>query len=243
VVIFGVLVALALDNLVQEVRWRNEAQELERLFADDLQRNLAMAVERRASDPCLADRLSQLADRVSAAHGALNADREPLPPGDPTRVAVPYRAPLRPYRMTSFERALGTEALKRVPHDRFISYGVLFDWADRINNLQVEEAVAIASLAPLANYQPRFEGEVRAQALSDLALADSYRWRIAAATTQLVAEAKRSSLAPDRQVVEATQVGAQSTDTLNRVLLRARERRGACMDEEGALRLLGPRPT
>ncbi len=239
VVVFGVLIALALENVVQELRWRSEARELEALFAVDLRHNLAAAVERRASDPCLAGRVAELAERVGAANGSLPGAAIPSPDGA-NRVAAAYTAPIRTWWTSSFDRALGSEAVKRIPHDRFVTYGVLFGWVDRIRDLQAAEAEATARLAPLAYDQADFNGEVRAQALADLALADSYRWRLASAAGQFIRNSAASGVAPSRSQVEATQVGPAPDETLARMLQRLRERRGACVDAAGALRLLDP---
>jgi hypothetical protein len=241
VIVFGVLIALGLENLVQELRWRSEAAELEQLFRDDIEYNLAVATERRAVDACLRHQLESLSTGVAEARGAFSANPYSTALANPMApvVAEAYRAPLRTQRTASFERALGTEAVKRISHERFLAYAQLFTVFGQMRTLQNEELSAAADLAPLAVDQPDFNPEVRADSLKAIAALDSIRGRLALLSVQTIQDARRDGLAPDRSTLEGRRVGAGEDQRGLRQLLEAqRQGRGACVDIEGSLRLL-----
>ncbi|MFT4252762.1 MAG: type II secretion system protein, partial [Caulobacter sp.] len=67
VVMFGVLLALGLENLVEEIRLRGDAQDLEVSFRDEIYSAVQESWLRQAVAPCLSTRLSSLNERVAAA--------------------------------------------------------------------------------------------------------------------------------------------------------------------------------
>jgi hypothetical protein len=243
VVIFGVLIALAFENLVQEVRWQSEARELEALFKDDITFNLAAATERRAVDRCLRQQLQLLHSRVVEARGTFAATPYVTTLDHPMRPvgAQAYRAPLRTWRTTSFDRALGTDAIKRIPRDRFLYYAGLFRVFEQLGGVQDQEFAAAADLAPLAVDHPDFNSEVRADVLRAIAAVDALRGRLALVSTQSIQIALAHGVAPNHSDVEIRGLGAgNDRRTLRQILEDQRRGRGDCVDVEGSLRLLVP---
>jgi hypothetical protein len=241
VVVFGVLIALGLENVVQEVRWHGEAQELEQLFKDDIAFNLRIATERRAVDGCLRQQLQLLSTRASEARGAFPATAYKASLDNPTApaTAAAYWAPLRTWRTASFERALGTEAVKRIPRERFLDYAALFGFFGQMSDLQNEEYAAAADLSPLAFDEPDFNSEVRAEALRAIAAVDGLRGRLALVSVQSIRNAQDFGVAPDRAVLERGRLGAGADRrSLRQTLEAQRQGRGECVDVEGSLRLL-----
>ena len=69
VVVFGVMIALGLDNLVQEVRLRGDARELEKAFRADIIEAVSNSWERQLVDPCQRQTLASLTERANSSEG------------------------------------------------------------------------------------------------------------------------------------------------------------------------------
>jgi hypothetical protein len=177
VVIFGVLIALGLENLVQEVRLRGDARELEAAFREDILSAVRLSVERETISPCLAQRLVFLADRVITPGGTMDAAPAVRFPGASMDFALPqpYRAPKRTWRTFSFDRALGSEAFKRIPASRARAYGQIFAQIKSMNEANAAEYLAIGGIGPLAYPQPEMNVEVRTEMLQDITQLDRYQ--------------------------------------------------------------------
>ncbi|WP_426029086.1 hypothetical protein [Brevundimonas sp. TWP2-3-4b2] len=188
VVVLGVLVALGLENLVQEARFRTDARDLERAFVDDVSRAAFLSLERQAVTPCLIQRLRVLSERVDAATG----DLEPVEASSSGfGFATPqiYRSPTRLWVTSSFDRALGSEAFKRIPADRAVEYASLFAQIRKQQELNDAEFLAAMGLAPLAYSQLNMDAEVRADALQQISNLDRHQALIATASEQIVENA------------------------------------------------------
>lgn len=225
VVVFGVLIALGLENTVQEFRWRAEARELEQLFRADLRDNLSRALERRAVDPCLSERLSALAAEADNPAGTYRPQVFPglVDERAASKLPTAYRAPLALWRTASFERALGSEAAKRLPQERLIQYGTAFATVAVVREAQNEEANAIAALQPLAMGHRDLTAEVRADVLRDVAVADGARGKMLLGTLRLIERIEALGIEPD-------------VAWLRERLDQQRRVHGACVDAEGAMK-------
>lgn len=188
VVVFGVMIALGFENLVQEIRLRGDAHEMERAFREDINNAIALSWERQAVTPCLAQTLSSLAERLTTPGGA--ADAAPEQGGSfAFAMPQPYRVPIRLWTTYTFDRALGSEAFKRIPRERADAYAVLFAHIEARREENAVEFSGIASLAPLAFPQPDMNAEVRAQLLQSLALLDRNQALAALSSNQLIRNA------------------------------------------------------
>jgi len=188
VVVLGVLVALGLENLIQEVRFRADARDLERAFVDDVSRAAFLSLERQAVTPCLIQRLRVLSERVDAASGDLEAV-EASSSGFGFATPQAYRSPTRLWVTASFDRALGSEAFKRIPADRAAEYAALFAQIRGQQERNDAEFLAAMGLAPLAYSQPNMNAEVRADALQQISNLDRHQALIATASEQIVENA------------------------------------------------------
>lgn len=185
VVVLGVLVALGLENLIQEARFRADARDLERAFVSDVSSAVFFSLERQVITPCLTQRLRGLSARVEAATG----DLEPVEPSTSGfNYATPqvYRSPSRVWVTASFDRALGSEAFKRIPAERIDQYAGLFAQIRKQQELNDAEFLAAMGLAPLAYSQPEMGSEVRADALQQISNLDRHQALIATASEQIV---------------------------------------------------------
>jgi hypothetical protein len=174
-VVLGVFIALVLENLVQELRYLDDAVELEEAFADDFYATILIAKERQALSPCLKQRLAEIERRVSDAVTNLQVNEDPSARNLGFVMRQVYRAPTRVWITSSFDRAISSEAFKRVPDDRANSYASTFALIANIGELNDAEFQAIAEIAPLAYEQSNWTPGQRYEALQKLAVLDRYQ--------------------------------------------------------------------
>ena len=175
VVVFGVMIALGLENLVEEVRLRGDARELEKAFQQDIFSAVQYGWERQAVDKCLTDKLASLTERVVSGDGAWEAAPAVSNGSLSTILPAPYRTPVRLWTTAGFDRALGTEAFKRIPRDRADAYAVLFASITSRREGNAAEYQASARLAPLAFPMSGVDAEVRVEMLQALSQLDRDR--------------------------------------------------------------------
>ncbi|CAN5169021.1 hypothetical protein BH10PSE1_BH10PSE1_18230 [soil metagenome] len=189
VVVFGVMIALGLENAVEEIRLRGDARDLEEAFRTDVFRAVKGSWERQVIAPCLTRNLSSLTERVIAADGAWQAAPAVSTGTIPFAMPQPYRVPSRVWTTTAFDRALGSEAFKRIPRERAEAYAGLFSMVELRREDNAAEYLATSSLAPLAFPQTGIDAEVRAALLQSLALADRHRGLALVQSNQIMAAA------------------------------------------------------
>lgn len=175
VVIFGVLIALGLENLVEEVRLRIDARRLEEAFRADILSAVRNSWERQIIAPCQARTLSALTERAVTRERGWDAAPSVRNGSIVLVLPQPYRAPTRIWTTATFDRALGSEAFKRIPSERAAAYSTLFASIEARRELNEAEYLAISSLAPLAFSQADVDAEVRADVLQNLSLVDRQR--------------------------------------------------------------------
>lgn len=219
VVVFGVLVALWLENTVQEWRWHKETQELDLQVRSDMEENLVQAIERISLDPCLRDRIAFLAEGLSGDAAAYAPQPQQLRVRSSTGFGVPspYLSPLRPWRTASMERLVGAEASKRFPRQRLTAYARTLTTIASIGREQIAENDASGPLAPLALGIPELTPEVRVTLLSNLGELDIARANIELVSRRLVERGEDLRIAPNSEKVRG-------------ILNSNREDWGACVD-------------
>lgn len=204
VVVFGVLIALGLENMVQEWRWRQEGRELEALARQELEVNLAQAIERIAVDTCLRDRVTLLASGLRGE--ATSYAPQPAARGTNSSVnralAQAYEPVLRPWRSASMERLMGAEASKRVPPERLLAQSRVLTTIDSIRRDQVDEVAASGRLLPLAVGVSQLDAEVRTALLADLGELDRARAGVELLSRRLVDRGIELGVAPNIRDVQ-----------------------------------------
>jgi len=68
VIVMGVSIALAAEQLVETLHWREQVQGAHRSLAADMSDVLGMAAEREGFSSCLDERLNHLADDIDEAY-------------------------------------------------------------------------------------------------------------------------------------------------------------------------------
>ena len=189
VVVFGVLIALALDSLAEEIRLRGDARELEKGFQEDIGQAVQQSWERQLINPCLKQTLASLARQATDPDGQWEAAPTFTTSNLPFALPPPYRAPVRIWTTASFDRALGTEAFKRIPFERADAYAVLFAQIEARRDDNAAEYLAVSRLAPLAVPQTGVDVEVRAELLQALSQLDRHRGLAFVSSEQIIAQA------------------------------------------------------
>lgn len=234
VVVFGVMIALALENLVQEVRLRGDARDLERAFDEEVLAAVVYSLERQVSAPCFRQDLAQVEQRVIQPGGAAEAMTFPPVMGNYVYVMPqPYRPVTRFWTTAAFDRALGSEAFKRIPSGRAAEYAMMFALITRRGAENAEEFMAASRLTPAAYAEADMGDEVRADTLRDLSLLDRYNAIAAGSADQLIGLAFSMS-GGDRL---AASVLANEAD-IRRMITPTRPDYGVCADQGAIDRLL-----
>lgn len=184
VVVLGVLVALGLENLVQEVRFRADARDIERAFVTDLARAVRLSLERQAVKPCLQQRVRLLSEKVGAETAEMTAL---IPVSAPPWYGLPQinRSPSRTWVTASFDRALGSEAFKRIPPERADQYAGFFAQIKIVSDLNNSEYLAVTGIAPLGYHHSSMTPEIRAELLRQIANLDRHQALIGIASEQI----------------------------------------------------------
>ncbi len=232
VVVFGVLIALGLENAVEEVRLRGDARRLEEAFRTDILSAVQNSWERQVVAPCHSQTLAALTERVATGEGDWEA--APTALGEMIlAVPLPYRAPIRPWVTASFDRALGSEAFKRIPRERARAYAGLFTEIEYRRQENMAEYFAISGLAPLAFSQAEANAEVRADMLQNLSLVDRHS-RLALRQSEEIIE---RALALTGEADIRPQV-LESRSYFDRRMEVAEANYGPCVDRSATERLM-----
>ena len=116
IIVVGVLLALAAQQTVDAISWRQKAEAAERVMSDELSRNLTFAAERGAMQPCVDRYLARLEQAVLASDAAtvrrLAAMERPFRP--------------RPWRTTSWDATLSTQVADHLDSARLGRYALVF---------------------------------------------------------------------------------------------------------------------
>src|SRR5437868_15522328 len=89
IIVLGVLIALGFEQLVQEWHWRQQARTTRQALTNEIQYTALFATERVAVQPCLRQRIADLAAKLNSARGQWTAD--PMVLGHPSR-PIGFRA-------------------------------------------------------------------------------------------------------------------------------------------------------
>ena len=236
VVVLGVLVALGLENLVQEARYRADARDLERALASDIADTLFFAMERQAVASCISEKLAAFSQHMD------DAGEGPLVPVRPTEGLGPldyatpqaYRTPSRNWDTSAYERAIAHESYKRIPAETARVYRLFYGQVNKQDNLNRDEFIAITNLAPLIGGPSIIGEEVRADLRRDLSYLDRHNTLMASVSQQLM------EVAPEIPFVieEVRQRLRADPESIARTRATATAAYGDCVDFTAADQLL-----
>ena len=235
-IVLGVLIALAAQQAVDDWQWRQTVARTKSDLDKSIATSIANIAERAAVDPCLSQRLSDLATKVAASRGTWSADPY-RPPGqtkqmvDVVKFAVPvaYRAPLRTYLSDVWEQTKAAGVLSHMAPTDIASYADIFYLVTEFASNNRTERELSSSLSFLSFDGP-MTAEDRSRALSDISRLDMLNKFI-------VSNAKKAA-------AKAAAMGVTLSADDDKLLLGNLDNqqgfRGTCVDRAAALKLIAP---
>jgi hypothetical protein len=129
VIVIGVLIALAAEQIVEILHWHHQVSVSEDALADDFDNILTQASEREATSACIGRRLDQLGaliDQASEAH------RLPA-------IGTIGAPPIRLWKLSSWDSFLSSQAASHLPHDKLVTYSGVADFTATLAGLNLDE--------------------------------------------------------------------------------------------------------
>jgi hypothetical protein len=174
IIVVGVLIALAAEQLVEDLRDRSEAREARQSIQGELEINMARLASRSASESCVAHRLSEI-------QGLLDRAGEGATVTPPNWVGRPQFWTTQTVRWDAISQA-GRAAL--LPPKELADYGVMYTIMRNITGVMISEQADWARLRSLEHLR-RMTPEIAFELNSTLQDARYLDWRIKVWTTQL----------------------------------------------------------
>lgn len=235
VIVLGVLIALVAQQVAENWQWRQTVARTKADMNAQISAAVANSAERAAVDPCLSQRLSQLATKIAASRGEWQGEPYILPGErsvkEVVRYAVPlvYRTPGRDFPDDVWQQAKAGGVLAHMTPADIPLYADAFTVISALRSLSGPEREGQAELSFLAFDGP-LDPSDRARALSTISRLDIVNRDTLLSASQLVGAAKR--------------VGASLTPADETILLdyldQQRRFRGQCVDRAATLTLIGP---
>lgn len=194
IIVLGVLIALAAEQLVSDLHERSEARQAERAIRGELEINMARLRSRHSVRACVGRRIDELQGLIDSAgtNGGFIAT--------PNWVGRPQFWTMQLSRWEATSQA-GRAAL--IPADDLNLYGSMYSFMERINTEGAVEQDAWAKLRGLEHLQ-RLTPETAFQLQSTLQQARYINWRMEVWFKQLQAIFDRLHLSVVRNDVPAS---------------------------------------
>lgn len=192
IIVIGVLIALGADQLVEDVRKRQAADEARHAIRGELETNMARLRSRSTIAGCIERRIAEV-------QGLLDAAVAGDPFKAPTWVGRPQYWTMLTARWNAFTQS-GQTAL--LPADELADYSQMYSWMENLTaEMQAEQVdwATLRTLEQLPRLSPQMAFDL-GKALSD---ARYRRWRINLHTRQLAAPVERLGLRQVRNELPA----------------------------------------
>jgi hypothetical protein len=167
IIVVGVLTALAFEQGVEWLHWRNQIAETEAALLPEVQVNLLNSYERMVDRVCLAQRIVELRDRLTQPGSAWKAsvlfpadvrpglDLDTMATGSssirgPGAMPSVYTAPLRPWGAGVWTAALSSGVVSHMARERALHYADFYRSVEQMRELQEGERAARTRLSALA---------------------------------------------------------------------------------------------
>ena len=235
VIVLGVLIALVAQQVAENWQWRQTVARTKADLDDQIHAAIANSAERAAVDPCLSQRLSELATKVAASRGEWRGDPYILL-GDLSvkgfvRYAVPrvYRTPERDFPDDVWQQAKAGGVLAHLTPADIALYAEAFANVAALRAYSVPENELQPELSFLAFDGPLGHAE-RARALSTISRLDTINRDTLNRASLLVNSAKALG----------SKLSADDEKVLFGYLNNQRQFRGQCVDRAATLKLIAP---
>ena len=196
VIVLGVLIALAAQEAVETLRWREEVRRTEDALTIEIADSILHASERQMVSPCLGQRLSHLIGKLSSSQGPWSADPMPLgqsATGVRTTVPFAYRTPNRPWSDNVWEAAQNSGVFNHMPRERVAAFSKIYARMAGIRTVNEAEHQVFPQLLYLS-LDTRLDAAARQQALATLGKLDWLNGTILLDGERLIDEARTMDL-------------------------------------------------
>lgn len=177
VIVLGVLIALAAQEIVEEMRWREDVRRTEDALTIEIAASVAHAAERQMVNRCLVQRLTHLIDKMNSSQGPWRADPMPISQAMlgvtavPSAYRAPYRTPNRPWSDSLWRAAQSGGVFNHMSRDRLAAYSDVYARMDGLRNVNEVEQQVFPQLLYLS-FDTRLDAAARQQALATLGRLD-----------------------------------------------------------------------
>ena len=219
IIVIGVLIALAAENLIERWRWHEQADTANEAFRAELGYAASIAYERLIIQPCLQKQVGDLSTKLSQNSGLWKASPMELHNKSYLNILpVVYRAPTRPLPTDGWKSAIASGALNHMPSEHVRELSGIYELVGQFDAAQREEAKAASRLTPLA-FNRILDDSGRTEMLAALAEVDRINSLMALDASQIIEAVRRARFKfplAEVEVMRRETVAAQ------------RENRGAC---------------
>lgn len=189
IIVIGVLIALGLEQVVEEVHWQNKVADAEQRLKTEETANFGFAAEQVIVTPCILAQLNRIRDHV------ISGEAKPLPTDNfPNNLAV-LRLPTRPWAKGTWEALQqdGTAAHFSIERQRYL--GALYHLVESMVDAVGQSGNASGRLLA-TSYEGSVTSDMRGTIL--LTLAEQYRRSqyMSRIALQLMGSARDIHLAP-----------------------------------------------
>jgi hypothetical protein len=184
VVVIGVSIALAAEQTVEWLHWRNQVTEARKVLASEIAYDMRIAIWRMRTANCVERRLDELAAIVDTA-----AKTGSLPPvGD---IAVPQRAY---YRSGTWDSVVASQTAMHFPGQQLVDITLVYTIITTLGARAVEEGAAWQSLYAMVGPGRRLDAASEARLRESLSQARTLNRLVAAASNSIAVRANTLGL-------------------------------------------------
>lgn len=173
VIVLGVVIALAAQQFVESLRWREEVRRTEDALTIEIADSVLHASERQMVNRCLSDRLNNLIGKVRSNNGPWSGDPMPLERAALGVAIVPaaYRTPNRPWNDNVWESAQNGGVFIHMPRERVAAFSKIYAIMEGLHKVNELEHQVFPELLYLS-FDTRLDAAARQQALAALGRLD-----------------------------------------------------------------------
>ena len=216
IVVLGVVIALAAQEAVEELRWRQEVKLTEDALTIEIADAVLHASERQMVNRCLSDRLAHLIGKVSSNEG--HWSRDPLPlqrtaTGVTITTPAVYRTPNRPWNDDVWVATQNGGVFNHMTRERLAAFAKVYARMEGLRKVNEFEHQVFPELLYLS-FDTRLDDAARHRALATLGRLDWLNGTILLDGERLIEEVRalrldfsRTSLKRGMADTERTQRG------------------------------------
>lgn len=225
VIVLGVLIALAAQEAVEDLRWRNEVRLTEDALTIEIADSVVHASERQMVNRCLSDRLTYLIGKVNSTEGQWSGDPMSVNQAAPSSTIVPvsyahaYRTPNRPWSNDVWEAAQNGGVFNHMRRERVAAFAKVYARMEGLRKMNEFEHQVFPQLLYLS-FDTRLDDAGRQQALAVLGRLDWLNGTVFLDGRQLIEEVKALGLDFSRTTLKSK---------LDQALRTQRAFRGKCV--------------